>query len=86
MCDLVITTSFVQSHPCTEIIDRTIESCDKLNIPFNKKFIVYDYNNNKNYKLYKNILKKHYTDVIGTIGTIHGLLGCDRNHPWTIGM
>ena len=65
---LIITTSPIQSHPNTKIIDKVIDSIEKMNYNFKEKIISYDTFKDKNNKLsnqynqYKEIMKQKYKD------------------------
>ncbi|GAJ02859.1 unnamed protein product, partial [marine sediment metagenome] len=59
---VIITSSYIKSHPLTILIDSVIKSLDLINLPKNTKIILaHDYNNNKNYIEYIYNLKKKYT-------------------------
>lgn len=50
---IIITASFIPSHPSIKIIQETIESLKFINMPSNTKIILaHDYNNNINYIKY----------------------------------
>ena len=81
---IIITASFIPTHPSIKIIQETIESLQLINVPPNTKIILaHDYSNNKNYIKYLNRLKKYinlYSNIKIVTRQKHGhLVGNIRN-------
>tara|TARA_B100000963_G_scaffold361988_1_gene401678 strand:+ start:1161 stop:1850 length:690 start_codon:yes stop_codon:yes gene_type:complete len=75
---ILITASFIPSHPSIKIIQETIESLKLINIPTNTKIILaHDYNSSNNYSKYLKKLNeyiKSYSNIEIVIRTTHGCL------------
>lgn len=81
---VIITASFIPSHPSIKIIQETIESLQLINIPSNSKIVLaHDYSKNLNYIKYIENLNKyieHYSNIKIVERKSHGhLTGNIRN-------
>ena len=58
---VIITASYIPSHPSTRFMDSVINSLQLINLPLNTKIILaHDYNDNLHYKKYLEKLKLKY--------------------------
>ena len=82
---IIITASYIRSHPSIRIIKKTIESIEKIHANGCKIIIAHDYSNERRYNEYlanlKEYIKKYHFDNISLVmNETHGhLVGSLRN-------